>query len=214
MPPYINGIFLGLIFIFSFGPGFFSLIQTSIQKGFGKAIFMVFGISLSDIFYVSIGLMGLSKLLEAPNIKFLLAIVGTCVLFIYGIFSWFKKPKIYEVDSDNKIDKNFYKYVIKGFVLSGLNPFTLVFWIGLIGFVAVKYDYTFSQKVYFFSGVLSTILVTDLLKAFLANRLRNVVTTRSILIMNRSVGLILILFAIRIIFFLFDQNGEIELPVP
>ncbi len=213
MPPYINGLFFGLIFIFSFGPGFFSLIQTSIQKGFGKAAFMVLGISLSDLLYVALAMMGVSKLLNAPNVKLWLAVVGSIVLFLYGIYSWYKKPKIYHVGPDTKIDKNSLKYLFKGFVLNGLNPFTLVFWIGIISVVTVRFDYVFDQKSYFFMGVLSTILITDMLKAFLANRLRDIVTSKSILIMNRSVGLILIFFAVRIVFYIFE-GGQLDFPIP
>ncbi|MFY0601540.1 MAG: LysE family translocator [Cyclobacteriaceae bacterium] len=214
MPPYFNGLLFGLIFVFSFGPGFFSLVQTSVQQGLRKAVFLAVGISLSDFVYVTLAILGAASFLDEPDVRLGFAIGGAVVLLGYGIYSWFKKPKIYPESTEKKIDKSYLKYTLKGFVLNGLNPFILVFWIGIIGIVAVKYDYNFSQQVYFFLGVVSTILTMDLIKAFLANKLRRVITPKFILILNRSIGSILILFAARIIFFLFQGGGEINIPVP
>ena len=105
-----------------------------------------------------------------------------------------RSPKLYKENPQGKVDKSYLTYLLKGFVLNGLNPFILVFWMGIIGIVAVKYDYSFYQQIYFFAGVLTTILGMDVSKAFLANRLRSVITPKFILILNRSVGFILIIF--------------------
>lgn len=205
MPPYITGLVFGVVFIFSLGPGFFALVQTSVQKGFKKAIFLALGISLSDIVYVILALMGVASLLEEPTTRLWMGLGGTVVLMTYGIYSWYKKPKLYEERCGPTNEISYLKYLLKGFVLNGFNPFIVVFWVGIVGIVAVKYSYTDSDQIYFFIGVLTTILTTDLLKAFLAHRLRKLVTPKKILILNRSVGVILILFGIQMIYFLVDH---------
>lgn len=206
MTPFLNGLLFGLIFIFSLGPAFFSLVQTSIQKGFSKAILLAIGISLSDFTFVVLTLMGITTWLQSDRFKIWVSVVGAIILISYGIYSWFKKPKIYANNLDDKQDKNI-KYLIKGFLLNGFNPFILVFWMGIIGVVTVNFEYEATQQSYFFSGVLITIFTTDLIKAFVANRLRSVVTTNTILIMNRSVGVILILFGLQLFYFLFSNYG-------
>lgn len=206
MTPFLNGLLFGLIFIFSLGPAFFSLVQTSIQKGFSRAILLAIGISLSDFTFVILTLMGITTWLQSDRFKIWVSVVGAIILISYGIYSWFKKPKIYANNLDDKQDKNI-KYLIKGFLLNGFNPFILVFWMGIIGVVTVNFDYDATQQSYFFSGVLITIFTTDLIKAFVANRLRSVVTTNTILIMNRSVGVILILFGLQLFYFLFSNYG-------
>lgn len=211
MPPYITGIFFGLIFIFSLGPGFFALVQTSVQKGFKKALFLAFGISMSDIIYVVLALMGVVSFLERPVFRMWMAIVGTLVLFAYGVYSWFKKPKVYENEIAGGNEMSIIKYVAKGFILNGLNPFIVIFWVGIIGVVAVKYDYTFNQQVFFFMGALTTILITDILKALIAHRFRSVITPRSILILNRSIGVILIIFGLQMVYFLFNNFWVIDI---
>lgn len=205
MPPYFTGLAFGLIFIFSLGPGFFALMQTSVQKGFQKAIILALGISLSDIFYVTLALMGVSSMLERPSVRMWMAIVGTVVLISYGVYSWFKRPKMpqAQVDASNEIST--LKYLLKGFILNGFNPFIVIFWLGIIGLVAVKYDYGPDEQLYFFTGVLTTILASDIIKAFIAYRLRSLVTPQKIRILNRSTGVILILFGLQMIYFLFNN---------
>ena len=134
-----------------------------------------------------------------------MAIVGTVVLIAYGLYSWFKKPKIYQEKQEADTELSYLKYMLKGFVLNGFNPFIVIFWLGIIGLVAVNYDYSSGEQIYFFVGVLTTILVSDITKAFIAYRLRAMVTPKKILILNRSVGVILILFGIQMIYFLFNN---------
>ncbi|MEQ8338408.1 MAG: LysE family translocator [Cyclobacteriaceae bacterium] len=207
MTPFLNGLLFGLIFVFSLGPAFFSLVQTSVQKGFTRALLLAIGISLSDIVFVILSLMGITSWMESDRFKIILSIVGAIVLISYGIYSWFKKPKIYSNEGENKQDVNNVKYIVKGFLLNGFNPFILVFWMGIIGIVSVNFEYNTWQQQVFFSGVLATIFSTDLLKAFIANRLRSIVTPNSIMIMNRSVGVILILFGLHMFYFLFSNYG-------
>lgn len=111
MPPFINGLVFGLIFLLSLGPAFFALIQTSIQQGFRKAIFFALGISISDILFVMVILLGLSAVLESDNFKFWMAIFGSIMLLGYAVYSWFKKPVYEEVEMSN--DVNVAKYFIK-----------------------------------------------------------------------------------------------------
>ncbi len=207
MTPFFNGLLFGLIFVFSLGPAFFSLVQTSVQKGLSKAILLAVGISLSDIAFVILSMMGITSWLESDRFKIGLSIVGAVVLISYGIYSWFKKPRIYTNASESTQDVTNVKYVLKGFLLNGFNPFILVFWMGIIGIVSVNFEYNATQQPVFFSGVLVTIFTTDLFKAFIANRLRSIVTPNSILIMNRSIGVILILFGLHMFYFLVTNYG-------
>lgn len=205
MPPFLNGLLFGLIFIFSFGPGFFALIQTSITRGIKPALYTAAGISLSDAFYVSLVLLGIANYLEDSEVRLWMGIIGLIVIVTYAIYSWFKKPKIYTQSDLVETKINSLKFFAKGFLLNGLNPFILIFWIGIISVVTVNYEYSIDQQKYFFGGVLSTIIIMDTIKVLLANRLKHLITPSIILVLNRSVGVILLLFGLRIFYFLFDN---------
>ncbi|MEP5611908.1 MAG: LysE family transporter [Cyclobacteriaceae bacterium] len=203
MPPFINGILIGLIFLFSLGPAFFALIQTSIQHGFRKAMFFAIGISLSDVLFVLVILFGLAKILNTDSFKFWMAIFGSIMLTGYAIYSWVKKPVVEEVEMTN--DANFAKYALKGFVLNGLNPFIIVSWATWVGTVAVKFDYNFAQQLQFFVGMLVSILSLDLIKAFVANKLKHMITVKFVRKMNRVVAVIIFVFALQVVYYLFDN---------
>lgn len=203
MPPLINGLLFGLIFLFSLGPAFFALIQTSIQYGFRKALFFAIGISISDIFFVVVILFGLDKVLETDDFKFWVAVFGSFMLIGYSVYSWVKKPVVQEVELSNEV--NYLKYIFKGFILNGLNPFIIIFWATWISTVAVNFDYIFFEQVQFFVGMLASILSLDLIKAFVANKLKHMITVKFVRTMNRVVAVVMLMFAARIVYFLLEN---------
>ncbi len=204
MPPIINGLIFGLIFLFALGPAFFALIQTSIQQGLKKAIFMAIGISMSDFLYVTLILLGLAKALETDDFKIWIGIFGAVMLTTYGIYSWFKTPKIATEEEMIK-DSNYAKQFAKGLFLNGLNPLIIVSWAGLISAVTINFDYNFNQQLQFFGGMLITIFTLDIAKAFIAHRLKHLITAKFVRGMNRTVAVILLLFTIQIIYFLYTN---------
>lgn len=204
MPPIINGLIFGLIFIFALGPAFFALIQTSIQQGLKKAIFLAIGISISDVFYVIIVLFGMTKALETDNFKFWMGVFGVIMLGAYGVYSWFKTPKIHSEDTMMDESNNF-KQFAKGLFLNGLNPFIIVSWVTWVSAIAINFEYEFNQQLQFFGGMLITILSMDIGKAFIANRLKHLITVKFVRNMNRTVAVILILFSLQIVYFLISN---------
>jgi len=52
----------------------------------------------------------------------------------------------------------------------------------------------------FFASIVLTVLATDIIKAKLADKLRLLITPKVIRILNIGFGLVLVLFAIRLIF--------------
>ncbi|MEQ9467112.1 MAG: LysE family transporter [Ekhidna sp.] len=201
MPPIINGLIFGLIFIFALGPAFFALIQTSIQQGLKKAIFLAIGISVSDVFYVVLVLLGMAKVLETDDFKFWMGIFGSIMLAAYGIYSWFKTPKIQSEDTLVN-DSNYSRHFLKGLLLNGLNPFIIVSWATWVSAIAINFEYNFDQQLQFFGGMLFTILSMDIIKAFIAHRLKHLITVKFVKKMNRTVAVILLLFTLQILYFL------------
>ncbi len=204
MHPFLNGLLFGLIFLFSLGPAFFALIHTSLEHGKRSAIFFAIGISLSDLIYITLALLGLSTFLDDPDIKFWIAVLGALMLLSFAVYSWNKKPK-YHATKKPKEKINFLKYTVKGFILNGLNPFALFFWITIIGLVSVRHDYSLNQQIVFFAGTLCTIFTLDMIKITLSRRLSHLISPPVIIVMNRSLGIILFLFSLRIMYFLFDN---------
>jgi threonine/homoserine/homoserine lactone efflux protein len=196
----LKGILFGLVLALLIGPVFFTLIQTSIERGFLKGLFVAIGVSLSDIFYISIIYLGLSKLMEANHAQEYLGIIGGLILIGFGSYYAFIKNRIANKELINvPANKNYLRYVMKGFVINGLSPFVLIFWIGAVGLANTEFGYVDEELIIFFSAVVLTVFVTDLLKIWLAGFLRNLMTPQFRRALNISVGLILILFGLRLI---------------
>lgn len=202
MVPFLNGLAFGLIFIFSIGPAFFLLIQTSLEKGFRKAAFMALGISLGDILFVLMILKGVVSLLEEPPIRFWASIVGVSLLIVFGLYTFFKPPRI-SLRHEQHSPEGFMRSFFAGLFFNLFNPSTIIFWLSLVSIVHINLGYSGNEKVYFFAGVLCTILSTDLTKSYLAQKLKRFLTIRAVRILNKTVGVILIGFGIRLLIGIF-----------
>lgn len=191
-----NGVVYGLILAVLIGPVFFTLIQTSIEKGFKKAILVAVGIVISDFLYINLSYFGLSQLLDKENYKEWIGYSGGIILLAFGLFSLFKSRKAPAIQKS--VDaKGFFRYIIKGFAINGISPFVLLFWLGTMSMATLEYGYQGLELVLFFGAILFTVLTTDIIKAYLAGKLRALLTPQLFNILNIIVGLALIVFGIR-----------------
>jgi threonine/homoserine/homoserine lactone efflux protein len=98
-------------------------------------------------------------------------------------------------------EKKIYRYFAKGFIINGFSPMVLIFWIGAISVASIDFGYSKDFEFFlFFSVVLGTVFSADVLKAYLADKLRRLVTSKLMRIMNILVGICLIIFGGRLIY--------------
>jgi len=197
----LNGLKLGIILAFLVGPVFFTIIQTSVEKGFWNGVIVSLGVSLSDILYVTVCYFGLVQFINEPGFRVYLAYAGGAILILFGLYHLFIKSRRNAHPSlDVANEKKMYRYFIKGFIINGLSPMVLIFWIGTISIASIDFGYSKGFEFFLFFGVvLGTVLSTDILKAYLADKLRRLVTQRLMKIMNVIVGICLIIFGSRLI---------------
>ncbi len=197
----LNGIKFGLLLALLVGPVFFAIIQTSVEKGFWHGTWIALGVSLSDIFYVFVCYLGMAQMLENEKFQMLLAYAGGIILILFGLYHLLvKSRKRLQVDINLPSEKGFYRYIFKGFVINGLSPMVPVFWIGVVSIAALDYGYGSGFSFFiFFVSMLATVLLTDVTKAYLADKLRSLVTSRLLKVMNIALGIFLIIFGVRLI---------------
>lgn len=190
--PVISGILLGGVLALLVGPVFFMIINTSIKKGFLPASMLAFGVLISDALFIILTYYGSSFLFYLKEYNHIVAMSGGLLILTFGIFTYFKKAVVtadaLEVIDDSKtrvID------IVKGFTMNSLNPSALLFWLGVAGTISLKEQYQGWHTLAFYSATLGMVFSTDLLKAWVATRLKGIITAAFLIWMNRISGIAL-----------------------
>jgi threonine/homoserine/homoserine lactone efflux protein len=196
-----NGIKFGIVLSFLIGPVFFTILQTSVERGFWVGVLVAIGVSLSDILYVAICYFGLSSFLTNPGMKSFMGYSGGGILIAFGLYHLIIKSRQKNLTHPGRVrESKPMTYVAKGFLINAMSPMVPIFWIGAVSIATIDLEYTSMSKFgLFFCGVLVTVLATDIGKAYLSDKLRRLITHRSLMIMNVIVGTALIVFGGRLI---------------
>lgn len=204
-----NGIVSGFLLAFLVGPVFFTLLQTSVERGFRAGSFVAMGISLSDALYISVSYLGVYQVFDRGNFREYLAYFGGVVLLLFGIYYLaVKSRKLSSFDPEKVEERSAWRLMLKGFIINGLSPMVLIFWLGTVGVATTKFGYsTPSKAIPYFASIVGTVFITDLMKAKLADKLRVVMTPRFIRTLNIVLGIVMIIFGGRMIFIADNFNG-------
>ena len=194
---FIEGYIWGLGMIIFIGPVFFTLLKSALNYGFWPGMMVVFGIFLSDVLVVVLCSFGAIPFFKDPANQFYLGMVGSVVLFGLGL-KYLLRPNV-NVDADLKLKAGHYTaYFVKGFAINFINPFVFLVWIGIIGFAQGKYGVG-EDLWLFLAAVLLGILTTDTVKVIFADRIKVLISPKFLLRAYQFIGIILIGFALRML---------------
>ncbi len=188
---------LGLLLSIMVGPIVFALIQAGIERGFRAGAMIGFGIWISDLIYILFAYFGISYLLtilEWDGFELTLGIAGGLVLILTGILTILKKPP--EIGKSSSISGSYLALWFKGFIINTLNPFTVFFWATVMTTIVAKNEIDGQGAVFFFGGILGTVITTDALKVLLAKSIRRWLKPKHILWTRRISGIALVVFGI------------------
>ncbi|WP_017259403.1 LysE family translocator [Pedobacter arcticus] len=204
----ISGIGLGIVLSFLTGPVFFALIKTSIEKGFYAGLSLAGGVVVSDFIYMTITLFGTSLLSFESKYRLPIGVVGSVILMSIGLYYLLKKVEINFVEESSRIKHA--GYFFKGFFMCIFNPFILLYWVSVSSGVYSLYgELTSKQIIPFFGAILITLFAMDTLKAYFAYKLRYKIKAKSIQNLNRIAGVLIIIFALKLIYNLFTGHSLI-----
>ncbi|ETZ20554.1 MULTISPECIES: LysE family translocator [Pedobacter] len=193
----LQGIGAGILFSFLTGPVFFSMIKTSIEKGFKAGFSLAIGVVFSDIIFISLTIFSSQFVDYNSEYNQYIGIIGGLFLFGIGLYYLFNKVKVsYDISETVKIKKR--GYILKGFLMCLLSPSTLMFWIMVGGIISVQLHYDMAEKVVFFVIAMTTQLSVDCVKTYYAAKLRYRIKEKSIQNLNKIAGAVILIFAIRL----------------
>jgi threonine/homoserine/homoserine lactone efflux protein len=201
-----QAIGIGFILSIMIGPVFFVLLEISITKGFKAAMIFDLGVLLSDLFYIVISMFFAYQLRGLSDFKnnLALSILGGSLFFVYGIYNlFFKKIKLVPISLDKELLDDHHNsksstvrdntmLILKGFTLNLLNPGVVIYWLAIIakGFDLVSKYESDLHIVLFLFVILLTYFGIDGLKAYVANKLKPLVTTGLLKGLNWLIGIV------------------------
>lgn len=200
----IKGIVTGFILSIMIGPVFFVLLETSIRRGVRAAMAFDLGVLLSDVIYVLIAYIfysQVSALMSGGN-QGLLKLIGGVLFLVYGVITYFKKPKEMKVDEVGNVIHRSSDYImlaLKGFFLNFANPLVIFYWFSVITLGAKNAsnaDPNDNSILFYIGIILITFFSFDLLKIFGAKKLRPLVTDKVLIILNHFIGIVFACFGV------------------
>ena len=174
----LEGIVWGLILSVFIGPVFMYLIEVSITKGVKEALFVDFGVFLSDVSCIVISYAFLNQLEFLDKERGITGIIAGSIFVLFGVAYLFKSgkaPQSGDVVGQNVrivTGKHLLMDIVKGFMLNMINPSVLVYWVGVMIFAVREFGTNGNDIFTFFTALLVTFFSIDVLKIFGARQLR------------------------------------------
>ena len=199
--PILTGIFLGLTTLLFIGPVFFYLLKSSLESGFKAGIAVALGIIIGDIICVLLAIYGFGSFFESAENQKWFAGIGGVILLFFGLKN-ILKPSISDTKTKKNSKKSMFIYGLNGFLINFINPFVFAVWFGFYTINKAKYN----ENEVIFSLVITLlfIFITDVIKAYFAQKLTLVLKKNRIEKLFRIVGIIIIGFAIILIITIYE----------
>lgn len=193
----LSGFLIGVLVSAPMGPVGMLIIQRTLNKGRWAAFFTGIGAALSDLLYCMLTGLGLAFITDfIETHELLLQIIGSLVLIAFAMYLFQKNPaRALRKRQENKT--TFLKDLGTGFLFTFSNPLILFFIIGLFGrFNFLMPEYRYYHYVVGYAAIFFGALVWWYLITFGINKIRTHFNVRSMWLLNRIIGLVLLIMAL------------------
>lgn len=191
----LKGIAMGLLLVISVGPVIFTILKQSINNGREGGFSFVAGVWVSDFLWVLLANVFSEVVTRLLDFKMQIGVIGSILLMSMGVFYlFFKKVNQHPMDiSLPPLKKSDHaKLALQGFLVNTLNPSVMAFW--LTSSTAIAVAHTLQERIVIFGTCLGVNMASDVGKVVLAGKLRSKLTLHNIRIINKTSGLILLVF--------------------
>lgn len=194
----MRGFAIGVLISAPMGPIGMLVIQRTLNKGRWPAFFTGIGASISDLLYcifTGAGIAFITDFIEAQ--QFWLQLLGSIAIAIFGVYLFRKNPARQMRKRHVPDANNYWKEIGSGFLLTFSNPLILFFIIGLFArFNFLLPEFRYYHYIVGYLSIAIGALSWWFLITLLVNKMRAHFNVRSLYIVNRIIGSLLILFAL------------------
>jgi threonine/homoserine/homoserine lactone efflux protein len=205
----LKGLALGFVLALSVGPIIFAIIKQSLNNGHRGGFSFVAGVWVSDIILVVVSNMFTSLVSELLEYKKDIAYGGSTFLIAMGLYFVFFKKVHMTTDAEGNTPRfrkrDMARLFASGFIINTLNPGVILFWLGNATVLSVSHS--LQERIIIFLVCLLVNMSADVGKVMMAGKLRSRLNLRTLSIINKISGTILIGFGIALMWgFLFFSN--------
>jgi threonine/homoserine/homoserine lactone efflux protein len=201
MESVLKGLALGFVLALSVGPIIFTIIKQSLDNGHKGGFSFVAGVWVSDILLVVLSNTVTALVSEALEHTRVIAFGGSIFLIFMGVyFVFFKKVSLGKDPAGNDArfrKRDMARVFASGFIINTLNPGVIFFWLG--NATVLSLTHTLRERIIIFSVCLLVNMSADVGKVMMAGKLRSKLTLKTLSVINRISGTILVGFGIALL---------------
>ncbi len=198
-----KGFIIGILVSAPMGPIGLLCIQRTLNKGRWHGFASGIGATCSDLFYALLTCLGMGIVIDfIQNNQEILQIIGGLLLMIFGIYTYRSnptknliKPKVAPV--------TYHQDTFTAFLLTLSNPFIIFLFLALFArFNFISDEYSFIPSLLLgLMGIAAGALSWWFLITYLIGKLRGNFNVRGLWLMNRVVGVVIMILSVIGIFF-------------
>ncbi|MDE6315153.1 MAG: LysE family translocator [Muribaculaceae bacterium] len=193
----LRGFAIGVLLSAPMGPIGMLVIQRTLNKGRWAAFFTGIGASLSDLLYCLLTGFGMSFITEfVEQNQMVLQLIGSVVLAAFGIYLFRNNPAR-ALRHPGPGANTYWKDLMTGFLFTVSNPLILFFIIGLFArFNFLLPEFEFIHYVSGYASIVIGAIFWWFSITYSVNKVRSHFNVRSLWLVNRIIGGLLIIFSI------------------
>lgn len=195
---FVKGVLIGIAASIPMGPVGILCVQRTLQKGRAYGLMTGMGATLSDLFYALITGLGMSfamDFIEDERNLFVLQLLGSALLLAFGLYM-FKTKMRRKLSYVNRHRGTLIHNGLTGFLITLSNPGIIFLFMALFArFAFMVPEHEWEQSLGFL-GIMIGAMAWWYILTYAVDRLREIVSDRTIHIFNKTVGVIVIIVAI------------------
>lgn len=194
----VRGFAIGVLISAPMGPIGMLVIQRTLDKGRWPAFFTGIGASVSDLLYCILTGAGIAFITDFIAARqFWLQLLGSVAIAVFGVYLFRKNPTRRFRRPDVPESNAYWKDIVTGFLLTVSNPLILFFIIGLFArFNFLLPEFRYFHYIFGYLCIALGALSWWFMVTFLVNKMRAHFNVRSLYLVNRIIGSLLIAFAL------------------
>lgn len=192
----IKGLIVGIVASAPMGPVGVLCIQRTLNKGREYGLVTGLGAAISDILYALITGLGMSfvvEFIEQPRTIYILKLVGSVVLFIFGMYTYRSRPQLRpSSNSRGTLTHNFFT----AFLLTLSNPLIIFLFVALFNAFTFVVPEHFGQQCLGYISVFLGAMLWWYGLTYIIDKVRTSFDVNRIWLINQIIGVVVMVVSV------------------